>query len=75
MNRKSWQRHDGIGDREGHDQECGDRAAGHEGPDASVRGRRAAISHSGDSLPTGRRALDLTETVLSLGYGKGHHTR
>ena len=35
MNRKGHQRHDGIRDSEGHDQECGDRAAGHESPDAT----------------------------------------
>ena len=46
MNRKGNQRHDGIGDREGHDQECGDPVAGHESPDASwMRGRSGAVNH------------------------------
>jgi hypothetical protein len=51
MNSKGNQPHDGIGDREGHDQECGDRAAAHESPDASwMTGRSGAISHGDDSL-------------------------
>jgi hypothetical protein len=52
MNRKGRQRHDGIGDPEGHDQECGDRVAGRKSPDASWgKGRSAAVTHCGDSLP------------------------